>query len=778
MRNNYRWGKIVLSAALCVSFLVSAAGCAQGGAGTEQSGGGASGSTGAAAAGGSGSETEYEKVVFRPPVDTPTVIPEEKEETVYVKADAAGNPTEKTVEVILRKITGEDPVEDRSNLTGIKNTEGDEEYIEAGAGRYLWENHGEDIRYEGTTQEPLPLDVHVTYYLEGSEVTADKIAGKTGAVRIRFDYENHTDVPFMVLSSVILSSDVFSDIEVTNGKIMDLGDQKAVIGFAFPGLMENLKLADYEPTEEIDLPEYVEIKARAEEFELDFTATVVSTGLFEEVEEEDLKDLEDMSDDMDELTDASSELTDAAEELAEGGAEFGSYLSQYFKGLSKLSEGTEALDSGLALLSSNISQISEGAEKLNKGLSGLNESLSEIDLSALTSEESRQASEAAQAALQSLSDSSGALGEKMTGIGTALTDLQGVMENLTAYVTLVEELKTAVDDNPAPDLTEKASETAASLNAEAASQAGTVAKEAAESAANELIGEAAANAASATADDARGSIRSSIEASSALDDLGLTDEQKAAVREQLISEITGCIEENTGDIPQANVNIEGLEISLDALLAQTLEEMQADLNEKYGNIVTAREAVPELEIPDLSALSADQIGEITETLGQMEQDFAVLSAYAQGLSSMQDSLKQLSEGLGELKSGVSALSEGSGGLAEGLALFEEALGQTAEGSSQLNTAVSQVASAGGKLGSAYWQLVDGMNAFADGVSEFDEEGIQSLSELAGPEYMDVIRGIRAARDAENEYTNFSGICEGQKGSVRFVIETEEISADD
>ena len=37
--------------------------------------------------------------------------------------------------------------------------------------------------------------------------------------------------------------------------------------------------------------------------------------------------------------------------------------------------------------------------------------------------------------------------------------------------------------------------------------------------------------------------------------------------------------------------------------------------------------------------------------------------------------------------------------------------------------------------------------------------------------------VKAARDAEHNYNNFSGILDGQKGSIRFVIETEEIEAD-
>ena len=129
-----------------------------------------------------------------------------------------------------------------------------------------------------------------------------------------------------------------------------------------------------------------------------------------------------------------------------------------------------------------------------------------------------------------------------------------------------------------------------------------------------------------------------------------------------------------------------------------------------------------------------------------------------------------------LQAGVSQLSDGSDELTKGIGLFEEAITAAAEGSSQLSSAVSMISSAGCELGSAYWLLVEGMEEFADGLAEFDEEGIQSLAELAGPEYLDVIKGVRAARDAEHGYNNFSGICEGQKGSVKFIIETAEISA--
>ena len=487
MKKQSRWHKILISAVLCPALALSMAACSQGNPGAgEASGSAAEGNTSEAASG----KEKAQEVVFKPPVDTLCVTPEEKQETVYVKADASGKPTEKTVEVVLKGITGSDPAQDRSNLREIKNTEGNEEFSEAGEGRYLWENHGEDIHYKGLSDEELPVNVRVTYYLEGQEVSAEQIAGKTGKVKIRFDYDNRTDVPFMVLSSVILSSDVFEEVEVTNGRVMDLGDQKAVIGVAFPGLMDSLKLTDYEPTEEVELPEYVEIEARAEEFEIDFTASVVSTGLFDEVEDEDLDDLEDISDDMDELTDASSEIRDAAQELADGGSEFGDYLSQYFDGLAQLSEGTSQLDQGLSALSQNIGKISEGSKGLQEGLSQVDSSLSQIDLSALTSEESGKAAQAAQAALESMGAGSAALAEKLTAVGTNLESVRTFAEDVNTYIGQVQALQQAVEDLPAPDLAAADLENGWTerLNAEASSQAKAGAQAAAEKAVSEAAG--------------------------------------------------------------------------------------------------------------------------------------------------------------------------------------------------------------------------------------------------------------------------------------------------
>ena len=773
MKKNYRWEKKWISAALCAAVFLSAAACSQGGKQAE-------GAQEASTAAGQKTEAQSEKAAFQPPADAACVTPGEKEETVYVKADATGKPTEETVEVALRKIPADGllPVEDHSNLSGIRNTEGDEEFFDAGGGRFLWENHGEDIKYKGKSTDALPVDVRITYYLDGQEVTAQALAGRTGDVRIRFDYENHTDVPFMVLSSAILSSDVFSEVEVTNGRVMDLGDRKMVIGAVFPGLSDNLKLADYEPTEEVDLPEYVEIEAHAEQFELDFTASVVSTGLFEEVKDEDLEDLEKTADDMEELTDASTELKDAAGELADGGSEFGDYLCQYFDGLSKVSEGSDALDKGLSELNANISKISEGSAELTKGLREVDRSLGEIDLSSLTSDKGSKEAKEVQDALTSIGKSSAALGEKLSAIGTASEELQKYSENAAAYYEKVRTLAAAVDENPAPVLQENKEQYEEALNGEASAQANAVIADVAKTAAEAAVTEAAEGAAKATAEDAGQTVEDTVEGSDALDGLGLTEDQISEVKRQLIGEIRENIAENPGETAEITVEPEEVGIELGGVIDEILGEVQTDLDNRYNSILEARKELVEPEVPDLTVLSEEESAEISQLLKDMEGSLGTVVRYAKGMGTTAKALGDLASGLTKLKGGISKLSEGSGELNKGIGLFEKALEQAAGGSSQLSEALRQVSSAGSELGGAYGQLVEGMEAFADGVAEFDREGIQSLAELTGPEYLEVIRQVRASRDAERAYTNFSGICDGQKGSVKFIIETEEISPED
>ena len=188
--------------------------------------------------------------------------------------------------------------------------------------------------------------------------------------------------------------------------------------------------------------------------------------------------------------------------------------------------------------------------------------------------------------------------------------------------------------------------------------------------------------------------------------------------------------------------------------------MQEELDARYGAITAAGSSVGELTLPDMSALSGEEVSGINGILTAMGRDLAVVSAYAEGISSSAESLKGLAAGMEKLKTGVSVLSEGSTELTGGLVLFQSALDKAAEGSDELSAALRRVASAGGELDSAFGELVDGMadadaskmlsemdpDDAAELVSELDYEKAEKLLRLMGVKEQAAIRQLLGYRE--------------------------------
>ena len=294
----------------------------------------------------------------------------DKEESVYVLTDAYGTPTEITVTAGLKNPGPDAELTDVTTLTDIINKEGDETYTKQADGSILWENYGSDIHYEGKadTSSELPLTVTVTYFLDGKEVGADELAGASGNIKIRFDYKNNTQengsiTPFAAITGLMLSEDNAHNITVTNGSSRYMDGEYLVYGFALPGVTAALDLDTMELTkeEEIDLHDFMEVSFEAEDFELDFTATMVSNGLLEE------KDYDKVIDKLDELTDKLEDTTDQVKDLK-------SKISKLKNGGEKLRSGADSLDQGLSQVNAALAQ----AAQADPSLAGLAASVSQL----------------------------------------------------------------------------------------------------------------------------------------------------------------------------------------------------------------------------------------------------------------------------------------------------------------------------------------------------------------------------------------------------------------
>ena len=320
-----------------------------------------------------------------------------KDEVVYVMADAQGNTQKIIVSDCLKNANGESTITDASSLTDIQNVKGNESYTVDADGNLVWNADGSDIYYQGTTDKELPVDVAISYELEGKEIAPEDLVGKTGNVTIRFTYTNNEKttvevngkekevyVPFAMISGAILPAEHFSDIEVTNGKVISEGDNNIVVGMAFPGLKDSVnidslkdKAVDEEAKEkldEVEIPETVEIHAYATNFEMNQTMTMAMSDLLSDLNMDDTLDI-----DTSKITDSMNDLKDATQQLKDGSIELNDGAAALQEGAQTLADKSKDLDSGAKELVNGISTLNNGAAELNNGAAELNNGAGELN---------------------------------------------------------------------------------------------------------------------------------------------------------------------------------------------------------------------------------------------------------------------------------------------------------------------------------------------------------------------------------------------------------------
>ncbi len=286
----------------------------------------------------------------------------DKVENVYVSADQSGNVLKTEVEVTL-KAKEDGLLSDILALDNIVNKSGDENY-KIKDKQIVFENHGSDITYKGTTNKDLPVSVNITYYLDGNKINPSDLAHKTGHVKMVFEYKNNTSltnnvkVPFMCLTMLMLDKDKFSNITLENGKLINLEDNKIVTLYGEAGLKESLKLYTIDTFDDIKLSDSASLEADVEDFTLDYTSTIVSNGLFKEIENEDINDLSSAINDLNKLNNQIDEIKDATSKLKDEG-------NKLIDGVTKLKDSANQLDDAASSFNTNISQIGTLTSSLN-----------------------------------------------------------------------------------------------------------------------------------------------------------------------------------------------------------------------------------------------------------------------------------------------------------------------------------------------------------------------------------------------------------------------------
>ncbi len=329
-----------------------------------------------------------------------------KTETVYIIKNGDGT-TRTIVSEWLKNPSGSASVKDVASLEGIEVVKGDATLQENENGNITWNAKGADVFYSGTTTKAAPVDVELTYTLDGAKIKATDLKGKSGHLVIDISYRNsmskavkgkdgkeHTIyMPFIMSTGLILENSKVRNVTVENGESVNDGDHTIVMGIGFPGLYESLGLDTIdlngkkekdETSQKIDIPENIKIECDVKDCD---ELTALTVGKIFDLKDIDKKvDTEKLGKDMDDMTDGMKKLIDGSEDLREGVSKINSGAKTIHNGAKTLSDGASALSKGAGKIAAGTKTLNKGAaqlqsnnDTLRKGAKAIDDGLSAID---------------------------------------------------------------------------------------------------------------------------------------------------------------------------------------------------------------------------------------------------------------------------------------------------------------------------------------------------------------------------------------------------------------
>ncbi len=644
----------------------------------------------------------------------------DKDETVYVSANADGSIKEIIVSDWLKNTSGEAKIDDVSDLDNIENVKGYEEFTQSSDGSIVWNSEGSDIYYQGTSSKELPVDVSITYTLDGKQISAKDLAGKSGNLVMRFDYRNNSKqvikindkdeeifTPFTMVTGMILPEEKVKNVTVSTGKVISDGSKVVVVGMAMPGLKDSLGLEDKNVG--LDLNDYVEITADVEDFELTTTATIAMADLMNDIDIDSAESFEDIEEDIETLTDASNQLVDGTGELKDGAQKLKDGSNELKEGASKLDDGIIEADDGVKQIIANYPAAVKGANDLAEGLKTLNKEVKSFGKLGKTLDTTKSDNDKKASEMEST---------------TLPADQASVSSAVTGVIT-----------NAVTPAVEAGVATAANA--------------------------AATAAAAATTETISSYISENVAAQA--DTIGVIVQQLAAA---------GIDVDTATTYATAIVTAQVLN-TVDA----SNEAFMASLNANVASAATAAVGNSQSDIAAAAQQAAANVdsSSVTTAVTQLATDYATYGSYL-GISGAVSEIRSNldDETINKLTDGVSQLKDGSVQLADGIEKLSDATGQLSTGLGQIREGSGQLKDGTVTLDNGVGTLKDGVGTLDDGMNTFNDDGIEKLSDVYNNDIKSLKDRVTAIKDAGASYQTYTGLGDNKTGSVKFIITTEGI----
>ena len=764
--------------------------------------------------------------------------PTEKTETVYSVLNSDGSISDTIVSSWLHDEDGINNIKETLNLTDVKNIKSNEKPSKDG-NTYTWNANGNDVYYEGTATKQLPVSVKIRYELDGQEMSANDIQGKSGHLKLTISFtNNYSQVKNINGKSIVIhpsylaggmlnmSTGKFSNVKCESGKIVNDGTNEMLAFANIPGLNETLKSAGLDKVNnQLGISDDVTVEADVNDFDLGSIMVGMTNEIDLNQELGEIGSVSELTDGIDQLIEADNQLIDGSKQLYDGTTQLkeqaapltgsSDQVRQLSAGAIQLNDGVKALQTGISQYTAGASAINEGVNQLYaipQGAAQISEGITTYktqslvsgidDLSAgldtfrqkvkagLSSADTTAMMEQLEQAEGVLNKMSGTLDEDekiVLGLNKAMQDakISDTLGNLkkvkeTQLPALINEQ--IINNNAYTNNKEVLKNFNTDFNSTKQSMLDSIdatirALEAAE-------GTTSTSTTSVT--DEEGNTTSS-ETSTTTVNNGAIDDQIAKLQEQR-KQVKALTTTSHGEL-QEFVDMSNTLKQLDTLLGGVLDGANSltgtleSAGEKIGNLQSdVSESLKmisglksTLEKTDLSSLKT--MGKtINDAIDDFQKGTSNLRDGAKLVASSVDSLQvQSKAGIDKIKAGTTQLTSNNATLNGGASALSDATGTLAGQSGTFN----EMADGLDTLGKAFETLNSGAKQLYEGNEQFKSEGLDQLKEKVdlGVGELETLQSVMDEIKAMNkEYASYSGAPEGATVTSRYVFRTKEESS--
>lgn len=200
----------------------------------------------------------------------------------------------------------------------------------------------------------LPVAMKITYFLNDAEISATDLAGKSGHVKITYEfsatksYQNKL-VPFLTVTGLTLDSTKFENVKIDNGKIISENDNITLAGYTFAGLSQDFN-TDL-------LPSAFTVEADTTNFALQNTYTFATNELFTELDTSKLTSV-------DSIINSINDLSAGLDQIIAGSTNLSNGIDTLAAGITKLQAGAANLETGATNLAAGVNKLSNGLNSI------------------------------------------------------------------------------------------------------------------------------------------------------------------------------------------------------------------------------------------------------------------------------------------------------------------------------------------------------------------------------------------------------------------------------